>query len=350
MGFPNRIQNLVLALGLTLLATEASALRWGDWQVSCVGMGQARYSAVLWDIPWGWSWENTCRQTGATIGGRSYARPNACVNTGSNIWGEFLVPDASCNPHWGEFRDDGCVEGAGFSGLRQYSAILWDIPPGVSWEDACSQTGATIAGVDHPRPAVCVASNLSWLGDVVGMVAGAAVGAVTVNPVAGAGAGVALSTAILAGDELSGGFGAMNMWGSFYAVDATCGPLGGGSETIDPAPPPALSRTAMRCQRVIGLQVGRLANAVQRKHARCLAREASGGVCDTAQRDAVVERVVARTEQVLDRACTDAGYDELGFGDDGVAARERLIESAHAAAESLVRASHPLGFPSKPAP
>ena len=43
-----------------------------------------------------------------------FDRPTRDVNSGLNMWGEFLVNDSTCAPSWGAFRDDGCVKVAGF--------------------------------------------------------------------------------------------------------------------------------------------------------------------------------------------------------------------------------------------
>lgn len=48
------------------------------------------------------------------------------------MWGEFDVPDSACSPAWGPLQADACVA----LGVRQFSAILWNIPDGFSWEDA----------------------------------------------------------------------------------------------------------------------------------------------------------------------------------------------------------------------
>ncbi len=40
------------------------------------------YSAILWDIPWGASWESACKQAPATVGGMSLSHPSVCVNYG----------------------------------------------------------------------------------------------------------------------------------------------------------------------------------------------------------------------------------------------------------------------------
>src|SRR5687768_16237526 len=70
------------------------ALRWGDLSNRCLGAGWRRYSAILWDIPWGQSWESTCSVTpgaeGTPVAGQV---PTRCVNTVFNIWGEWDLRD-----------------------------------------------------------------------------------------------------------------------------------------------------------------------------------------------------------------------------------------------------------------
>jgi hypothetical protein len=89
------------SLFLFVTATPVSASRWGEFKADhCTGFGQRQYSAILWDIPWGRSWEAECANSGANIHGYDFDRPARCVNTVTNMWGEFDVPDDSC-PHWG---------------------------------------------------------------------------------------------------------------------------------------------------------------------------------------------------------------------------------------------------------
>lgn len=146
-----------------MLCTASSAIAapyWGTFQTdACTGMGLRQKSAILWGIPWGASWETTCANTGATIDGRSYARPNRCVNTGTNMWGQFDVSDASCKPNWGTFQKDRCTD----SGRRQYSAQLLNVPPNTSWESACQATGATVSGYAFLHPTRCVNKGTSGM-------------------------------------------------------------------------------------------------------------------------------------------------------------------------------------------
>src|SRR5688572_8428117 len=67
------------------------------------------------------------------------------------MWGEFDVDDSTCLPHWGEFKKDQCTA----SGKRQYSAVLHDIPPGISWESTCANMPADMDGHHFDRPREC---------------------------------------------------------------------------------------------------------------------------------------------------------------------------------------------------
>jgi microsomal dipeptidase-like Zn-dependent dipeptidase len=145
----------------------ASTSMWGEWDVpdascrptwgsfqrdACRVKGVRQYSSILWNIPDGYPWEAACAETGATVAGKTFSSPSRCVNNGLNMWGQFDVEDPTCNPSWGELKDDGCV------GLRQrrYSAVLWGVLPGDSWEAACAQTPNTVAGRYFAQPSACV--------------------------------------------------------------------------------------------------------------------------------------------------------------------------------------------------
>jgi hypothetical protein len=68
-------------------------------------------------------------------------------------------PAAAGAPRWGDFKDDACRG----DGLRQYSAILWDIPWGADWKDACERAGATLGEWRFERPTRCVhTGNAMW--------------------------------------------------------------------------------------------------------------------------------------------------------------------------------------------
>ncbi|MCA9682316.1 MAG: discoidin domain-containing protein [Myxococcales bacterium] len=87
----------LLAVGLA--STDAlAAPSWGEFKADhCIDSSHRQYSAILWDIPWGESWEVACALTPANILGYSFAGPENCVNTGFNMWGEFWVEDPSCD-------------------------------------------------------------------------------------------------------------------------------------------------------------------------------------------------------------------------------------------------------------
>lgn len=137
---------IVASLASLLFTSTADASNWGDFKDDgCVkienGVAYRQYSAILWNIPWGASWGDACRATAGTgpTAGYSAAR---CPEAGGHQWGEFEIPDGNCAPNWGDFKDDGCVG----QNTRQFSAILWNVPQGVSWEAACRQWPAGISG------------------------------------------------------------------------------------------------------------------------------------------------------------------------------------------------------------
>ncbi len=135
---------------------------WGSFQNDgCKQVGVRQYSSILWNIPNGFSWEATCAAWPATVAGQHFSSPSRCVNTGTNIWGEFDVQDASCNPYWDPVKDDGCV------GMkkRKYSAIIQNVLWGNSWEAACANTPNTVAGVYFPSPTHCVNVGINMWGE-----------------------------------------------------------------------------------------------------------------------------------------------------------------------------------------
>lgn len=212
----------IVVICLSLFANPVHALKWGEFKKnSCVDWGKRKHSSILWDIPWGQSWENTCKKTGASINGKRYAKPDRCINTGGNMWGEFIVDDASCKPHWGEFKDDGCIAISAFEKRRQYSSILWDIPAKYSWEEACSKMTATIKNQNHENPTICIKSSATIAVGLVGIAVSTAAGFAVAGPVGSAIASAGTSTAFLVLDEVSSGL-PLNMWGVYYVEDQSC--------------------------------------------------------------------------------------------------------------------------------
>ena len=157
---PRRCCLALLLVALVGLPLEAQAtLHWGDFSTdSCSRLGMRQQSSVLWDIPWGASWDGTCRATGATVGGRFHAHPDRCV-TSAQQWGQFDVPDSTCSPTWSNFQPNACTS----DHTRQFSAYLWNIPPGVDWGFACKSSPAVVNGVSFFTPTRCVqAGPLEW--------------------------------------------------------------------------------------------------------------------------------------------------------------------------------------------
>lgn len=71
-------------------------LQWGTFKDNgCVifddkGWGMRSYSSVLWGIPPGQSWEETCARTPANVGGKHFSHPTACVKADLKDTAEVL--------------------------------------------------------------------------------------------------------------------------------------------------------------------------------------------------------------------------------------------------------------------
>ncbi|PKA14385.1 membrane dipeptidase [Leptospira haakeii] len=141
---------------------------WGTFKKdSCTSIfpGKRQYSAILYGIPSGQSWETTCANMGATINGQVFTKPSRCKNTGLNMWGEFDVLDDSCEANWSATDDggaynwthknDGCQTSGTYAGKRKYSSRIWNVV-GITWEAACAQLPITIAGKTYTTPTKCV--------------------------------------------------------------------------------------------------------------------------------------------------------------------------------------------------
>jgi len=63
----------------------------------------------------------------------------------------MLVSAQALAANWGGLQDDGCNG----TGLRQFSAVLWNIPVGANWESACAST----QHLDWGTPRRCVNQN-----------------------------------------------------------------------------------------------------------------------------------------------------------------------------------------------
>lgn len=145
-----------VALSFAILAWAMSCAadgpHWGDFKKdNCTKSGYRQYSAILWGIPFGASWEKACANQSATINGQSFAHPDRCVNTGTNMCGQFDVPDNSCKAQWGSFQRGACTA----IGKRKYSAQILNVPPGQTWENACATTPANVQGQSFATPSRC---------------------------------------------------------------------------------------------------------------------------------------------------------------------------------------------------
>jgi len=142
---------VLFAASLAFASAAQAEVRWGDWKKDgCSKPGYRQYSSVLWDIPWGASWEMTCSKTGVTkntgkkglpSGTSDRNAPARCKNTLGKMWGEIDVKDDTCalsklapELKWGDFKKDHCMG----EEVRQYSAQLLNAPDGMAWEEACA--------------------------------------------------------------------------------------------------------------------------------------------------------------------------------------------------------------------
>jgi hypothetical protein len=87
---------LASVFGLILCSSTLAhaAVHWGDLKhEGCPKKGFRQLSSILWDIPWGQSWEQTCWATPEATTGRV---PDRCVNDGLHIYGQWDVLDSTC--------------------------------------------------------------------------------------------------------------------------------------------------------------------------------------------------------------------------------------------------------------
>lgn len=69
----------------------------------------------------------------------------------------LLLSSQALAVNWGALKDDGCKS----TGFRQFSAILWNIPWGANWENACRETPV----LDWGPPTRCVNTGLNMWGE-----------------------------------------------------------------------------------------------------------------------------------------------------------------------------------------
>jgi hypothetical protein len=65
--------------------------------------------------------------------------------------------------NWGSIADNGCQAGGTYDARHKYSAILWNVPSGQSWEAACHSTpGPAGTPVANLLPTNCVTGLNEW--------------------------------------------------------------------------------------------------------------------------------------------------------------------------------------------
>lgn len=127
-------RRFLLALSLTAAAalttgTALAASYWGSFKNDgcSANTGYRQYSAILWGIPWGYSWDTACHNTSATINGYGFWGATRCVNNGFNEWGQFDVIDRSCG----------------------VAALSWDYPNSFCPGAPVLEWTATLTGAPH---------------------------------------------------------------------------------------------------------------------------------------------------------------------------------------------------------
>lgn len=121
------------------------------------------------------------------------------------------LPAVAAN--WGDFRDDGIHHLGDGRYVRIYQAVLWNIPYGQDWTDACSRQPANINGIHFDHPTACLKSSVlqpvSWILGAIGVGALVTPGGQGVGAMSTLGSGVAVILDAM-------GWGALNVWGIFY--------------------------------------------------------------------------------------------------------------------------------------
>lgn len=104
--------------------------------------------------------------------------------------------------------------------MRSYSAVLWGIPAGQSWERTCARTGARVGGKYFSHPTACVKADLKDAAKVTKKVAKMVAKAAkhSKHPkLYLAAKGIALTATIIKKVNP-----ALNIWGVFYVPDNRC--------------------------------------------------------------------------------------------------------------------------------
>lgn len=80
-------------------SSAATSQHWGAFTRSnvCRSDRKRKWSAILWDIPWGQSWEAACAKAKGNPNGIPSRVPDKCV-TSVNEWGEWYLDDPTCQP------------------------------------------------------------------------------------------------------------------------------------------------------------------------------------------------------------------------------------------------------------
>lgn len=234
------LKSVYLAVILLMAVNTAHAERWGSFKRDqCVSDSHRQYSAVLHDIPWGKSWEKACSNNGATINGKAFSKPTRCVNSGTQMWGEFEVPDESCAPKWGSWRKEGCyaftqATGNNLEGYRRYASVLWNVRDAgrfqkkYVWVASCKAAKVALKAdgksYHFDSPHVCAIQDSRGITYGVGtgvlLIGTAAAAVLTGGP--GGLVGPAAAPFVYMAAEGVGEAAPLNVWGNVYIPDQSC--------------------------------------------------------------------------------------------------------------------------------
>ena len=198
---------LTCAAGLMLAATPASAADYGPFQAdfcngeNSSGQGVRQHSAILWGIPWGYSWEQACAETPAIVNGQYFYSADRCVNAaGINMWGEVDLVDPTCQVDRqgveaeigmlmgveltcdrSDWPSDGCSNPLTdplskqyrnqFNGACVFHDYCYASPWGATYgRNACDERFAELMlETCHPADDVCIGAALTFYGAVAAL-------------------------------------------------------------------------------------------------------------------------------------------------------------------------------------
>jgi hypothetical protein len=158
----------------------------------CHSYGKREYTARIWNVPGGWSWENACKTLPNEFHGITFISPDSCENRGDRgMWGHWIVGfgEIECQPMLRDFSDavrrdipiyrvllntvlvsDALVQGQErrylfhcrlklnpilLNANQRVEAEITDIREEDDWQLMCGMTPAVIDGIHYDNPSHC---------------------------------------------------------------------------------------------------------------------------------------------------------------------------------------------------